>query len=73
MSAHHVNPKSIMVYLKVETVNGIDPEEVRNRPAFESLTPIFPDKRFNLETDRHTLATRLDRYGDTHRTGATRD
>src|SRR4030066_1046358 len=45
--------------LKVETVNGIDPEEVRNRPAFESLTPIFPDKRFNLETDRHTLATRL--------------
>ena len=45
--------------LKVETVNGIDPEEVRNRPAFESLTPIFPDQRFNLETDRHTLATRL--------------
>ena len=45
--------------LKVETVNGFDPEEIRNRPAFESLTPIFPDKRFNLETDRHTLATRL--------------
>src|SRR5512137_2008189 len=45
--------------LKVETVNGFDPEETRNRPAFESLTPIFPDKRFNLETDRHTLATRL--------------
>ncbi len=45
--------------LKVETVNGFDPEETRNRPAFESLTPIFPDRRFNLETDRHTLATRL--------------
>src|SRR5512141_1337479 len=30
--------------LKVETVNGFDPEEIRDRPAFESLTPIFPDK-----------------------------
>ena len=45
--------------LKVETVNGIDPEEARLRPNFESLTPIFPDKRFDLETDRSILATRL--------------
>jgi transcription termination factor Rho len=43
--------------MKVETVNGLDPDKYR--PAFESLTPIFPDKRFDLETDRHTLATRL--------------
>ena len=45
--------------LKVETINGLDAEEVKYRPAFESLTPIFPDMRFDLETDRHTLATRL--------------
>ncbi len=45
--------------LKVESVNGIDPEELRNRPAFENLTPIFPDVRFDLETDRHTVATRM--------------
>ncbi len=45
--------------LKVETVNGIDAEETRQRPSFESLTPIFPDVRFDLETDRHTLSTRL--------------
>jgi transcription termination factor Rho len=45
--------------LKVETINGLDAEEVKYRPAFESLTPIFPDLRFDLETDRHTLATRL--------------
>ncbi|MEN6394703.1 MAG: transcription termination factor Rho, partial [Anaerolineaceae bacterium] len=45
--------------LKVENINGIDPEEAKNRPNFESLTPIFPDTRFDLETDRHTLATRL--------------
>ncbi len=45
--------------LKVETVNGIDPEEATRRPVFENLTPIFPDKRFDLEIDHDTLATRL--------------
>ena len=45
--------------LKVESINGLDPEETRFRASFESLTPIFPDVRFDLETDRHTLATRL--------------
>jgi transcription termination factor Rho len=45
--------------LKVMFVNGVDPEEARNRASFEQLTPIFPDTRFDLETDRYTLATRL--------------
>ena len=45
--------------LKVDTVNGLAPDEAKRRPIFESLTPIFPDQRFDLETDRHTLATRL--------------
>ena len=45
--------------LKVETINGVDPEEARRRPIFEKLTPIFPNKRFDLETDRSILSTRL--------------
>ena len=45
--------------LKVETVNGIDPEDATRRVVFENLTPIFPDKRFDLEIDHDTLATRL--------------
>lgn len=45
--------------LKVETVNGIDPEEAKMRPKFETLTPIFPEQRFDLETDRSTLSTRM--------------
>ncbi len=45
--------------LKVESVNGLIPEETKYRPTFESLTPIFPEMRFDLEVDRHTLATRL--------------
>ncbi len=45
--------------LKVETINGIAPEEMRSRPVFERMTPIFPDKRFDLETDRTVISTRL--------------
>ena len=44
---------------KVQTVNGIDPEDARRRPRFEKLVPVFPDRRFNLEYDHRELATRL--------------
>jgi transcription termination factor Rho len=45
--------------LRVEAVNGLDPEAAKKRPDFERLTPIFPDELLRLETDRHILATRL--------------
>ncbi len=45
--------------LKVESVNAVAPEEIKSRKTFESLTPIFPDKRFDLETDRSVLSSRL--------------
>ncbi len=45
--------------LKVESVNTLSAEENKRRPTFEQLTPIFPEVRFNLETDRYTLSTRL--------------
>jgi len=45
--------------LKVESINGLTPDDARNRPKFESLTPIFPDKRINLEHDPKNLSTRL--------------
>jgi len=45
--------------LKVESINGLTPDESRQRPVFESLTPIFPETRFDLELDKHNLATRL--------------
>src|SRR5215208_6334130 len=41
--------------LKVESINGLDPEEASHRVLFENLTPIFPEKRFDLETDHDTL------------------
>ncbi len=45
--------------LKVESINGLTPEEARNRKSFESMTPIFPNKRFDLENKSGGLATRL--------------
>ena len=45
--------------VKVETINGLSPEEARNRKSFESMTPIFPNKRFDLENKSGGLATRL--------------
>lgn len=45
--------------LKVEAVNGLDPEVAKKRPHFDKLTPIFPNELLNLETDSKILATRL--------------
>jgi len=45
--------------LRVEAVNGLDPEAAKKRPVFERLTPIFPQERLQLETDRRILSTRL--------------
>jgi transcription termination factor Rho len=45
--------------LRVEAVNGLDPEAARKRPRFESLTPIFPDRKIKLETKPHILSTRM--------------
>ncbi|HEY5118153.1 MAG TPA: Rho termination factor N-terminal domain-containing protein, partial [Anaerolineales bacterium] len=39
--------------LRVEAINGLDPEAAKQRPIFEDLVPIFPDQRFDLETDPH--------------------
>jgi len=45
--------------LRVQAINGLNPEEVKRRPYFETLTPIFPEERFNLETRPHILSTRM--------------
>ncbi|RME49098.1 MAG: transcription termination factor Rho [Chloroflexi bacterium] len=45
--------------LRVEAVNGLDPEQAKRRPHFENLTPIFPNELLNLETTPHIWATRL--------------
>jgi len=45
--------------LRVEAVNGMDPELAKRRPWFDSLTPIFPREQLKLESGQFPLATRL--------------
>jgi transcription termination factor Rho len=45
------NNEKYPALLRIDTVSGLDPEEARNRPRFEDLTPLFPDSRLHLEMD----------------------
>src|SRR2546430_8811141 len=45
--------------LRVEAVNGLDPEQARSRPDFEKLTPVFPHERFKLELPQSDLTVRI--------------
>ena len=45
--------------LKVERVNFEDPEKIKDKIPFDNLTPIYPDKRFNLETDPKEVSMRV--------------
>ena len=45
--------------LRVDTVNGVDPDTARRRPYFDTLVPVFPDEMFDLETDQKNLTQRL--------------
>ena len=45
--------------ITLETVNGMTPEEARNRVEFGKLTPLYPQERLRLETEPNVLTTRV--------------
>ncbi len=45
--------------IRLDTVNGLDPDTARNRPEFTRLTPLYPNERLRLETESHLLTTRV--------------
>jgi transcription termination factor Rho len=45
--------------LKVEAVDGEEPDKAKDKTHFENLTPLFPNKRFILETSKDELSTRV--------------
>jgi transcription termination factor Rho len=47
--------------VRINSVNGMDPDEAMNRPKFESLTPLFPDQRLRLEVEgkSNNILTRI--------------
>ncbi len=45
--------------LKVETINGKLPDEIRDRVPFDYLTPLFPHEKLNLYTTQNNYGTRI--------------
>jgi len=45
--------------VRLDTVNGVDPEQARNRVEFGKLTPLYPQDRLRLETEPTILTTRV--------------
>ena len=45
--------------VRIDTINGTDPEQARQRPDFSKLTPLYPQERLRLETEPGNLTTRV--------------
>jgi len=45
--------------VRLDKVNGLDPEQSVHRPEFSKLVPLYPQQRLRLETDPNNLATRI--------------
>jgi transcription termination factor Rho len=45
--------------IRLDTVNGMDPDEAKRRPDYYKLTPLYPQERLRLETEPHILTTRV--------------
>ena len=45
--------------VRLDTINGLDPEESKRRPEFTKLTPLYPNERLRLETEPQLLTTRV--------------
>ena len=62
VTGHVRPPKDSEKYfglLRVESVNDMSPDVARQRPHFDSLTPIFPREQLRLESDPKNLTQRL--------------
>jgi transcription termination factor Rho len=45
--------------VRIDKINGLDPDQVKDRPEFTKLTPLYPNERLRLETEPHVLTTRV--------------
>jgi transcription termination factor Rho len=45
--------------VRLDAVNGVDPEESKKRAEFHKLTPLYPQERLRLETEAQSLTTRV--------------
>ncbi|ROS23162.1 transcription termination factor Rho [Cellulomonas sp. PhB150] len=52
-------PSKVNALVRLDSVNGLDPEEARTRPEFSKLTPLYPQERLRLETEPTRLTPRI--------------
>ncbi|WP_249363760.1 transcription termination factor Rho, partial [Cellulomonas fimi] len=52
-------PSKFNALVRLDTVNGLSPEEARQRPEFTKLTPLYPQERLRLETEPTRLTPRV--------------
>ncbi|MGH3800824.1 MAG: transcription termination factor Rho [Pseudonocardiaceae bacterium] len=45
--------------VRVDTINGLDAEQAKQRPEFTKLTPLYPNERLRLETEQNLMTTRV--------------
>ncbi|PRX41970.1 transcription termination factor Rho [Salegentibacter salegens] len=45
--------------IKINKINGLDPQVVRDRVSFEHLTPLFPKEKFNIAEKQSSMSTRI--------------
>ncbi|TQL01271.1 transcription termination factor Rho [Cellulomonas sp. SLBN-39] len=58
-AAQGSRPSKFNALVRLDTVNGMDPEEARQRPEFTKLTPLYPQERLRLETEPGRLTPRV--------------
>ena len=52
-------PQKFNPLVRIESINGLEPDELRNRVDFSKLTPLYPQERLRLETAPNNLVTRV--------------
>jgi transcription termination factor Rho len=56
---HPKDNEKYFALLRIDTVNGVTPDEARQRREFEKLTPLFPEERFRLESGATAVTERI--------------
>jgi transcription termination factor Rho len=56
---HPKDNEKYFALLRIDTVNGVTPDEARQRRSFDKLTPLFPEERFRLEHDASAVTERV--------------
>jgi transcription termination factor Rho len=56
---HPKDKERFYALLKVETVNDKSPDHVKQAILFDNLTPLYPEVKFNLESDSKDMSTRI--------------